>query len=289
MYYPVLVLFYPVSLLPLWMLYGLSDAIFFILYHVTGYRKEIVLDNLRHAFPGKSEEELFTIRKANYKSFCDQWVETLKLLSISKKELNKRIEANWEVFHDLYQEERNTHALLGHTFNWEWANVACAWNVQQQFAGIYLPLTGKHFDRLMLHLRSRSGALLISMKALKRGLLALKGRQYILAQMADQNPSVTEVAEWLPFMNREAPFFKGTEQMARRAKAAVIFAGIKKLKRGYYQIHLQRFCDDASQVQKGVILKSYVQFLEEQLKTQPENWMWTHRRWKYQRKTEQTG
>lgn len=287
MYYFLLALLYPVSLLPLRVLYGLSDTAFFILYHVTGYRKDVVLDNLRHAFPQKPEQELLAIRKANYKSFCDQWVETLKLLSISERQLNKRITANWEVFQELYKEGRNTHVLLGHTFNWEWANVACAWNVRQQFSGIYLPLSSKPFDKLMLHLRSRSGALLISMKALKRGLVALKGKQYILAQIADQNPSVTEVAEWISFMNREAPFFKGTEQMARRTKSAVVFAGIKKVKRGYYHIQLQLFCDDASQLEEGTLLKSYVHFMEEQLKAQPENWMWTHRRWKHQRKTEQ--
>ena len=267
------------------MLYGLSEITFFILYHVTGYRKEIVMDNLKHAFPEKSESELQEILKKNYRSFCDQWVETLKLLSISKKELNRRMPANWEVFHDLYKKGKNTYALLGHTFNWEWANVICAWNVQQQFAGVYLPLKNKPFDRFMLRLRSRSGAILVSMKSLKRGPMQLRDKQYILAQMADQNPSVTEVAEWLPFMNREAPFFRGTEQMARRSKAAVVLAGIKKVKRGHYQINLQRICDDASQTEEGFILKTYVNFMERQLQEQPENWMWTHRRWKYKRKT----
>ena len=284
MYSLLWIVFYPVSLLPIWVLYRLSDTVFFILYHVTGYRKEIVLDNLRNAFPEKTHAELLAIRKKNYKSFCDQWVETLKLLSISKRALDKRVEANWEVFHELHKEGKNTYALLGHTFNWEWANVACSWNVQQQFAGVFLPLSSKPFDKFMLHIRSRSGGVLISMKALKRGLLALKGKQYILAQMADQNPSVTEVAAWLPFMNRETPFFKGTEQMARRAGAAVVFAGIKKRKRGHYKIHLQRFCDDASQVEEGQVLTSYVRFMEEQLRSQPENWMWTHRRWKYSKK-----
>ncbi len=285
--YPLLsACLYLISLLPLRMLYGLSDSVFFILYYLVGYRKEVVLDNLRHAFPEKPEAELQAIQKANYKNFCDQWAETLKLLSISQKELNNRITANWEVFHELGKEGKNTHALLGHCFNWEWANVACAWNVQQQFAGVYLPLSNKSFDKLMLRIRSRSGALLISMKALKRGLVALKGKQYILAQMADQNPSVTEVAEWLPFMNREAPFFKGTEQMARRSKSAVVFADIRKIKRGHYHIHLHRFCEDASQTKEGTVLKGYVRFMEEQLKNQPENWMWTHRRWKHTRKKE---
>jgi len=284
MYYLLIILLYPLSLLPLWVLYRVSDFAFFILYHITAYRKKIVLDNLKYAFPEKSAEELYTIRKKNYRNFCDQWIETLKLLSISEKKLNKRIQANWNVFHELYAEDKNTYALLGHTFNWEWANVSCAWNVPQAFAGVYLPLSSKPFDRLILHLRSRSGAILISMKALKRGLLQLKNQQYILAQIADQNPSVTEVAVWLPFMNREAPFFKGTEQMARRAKAAVVFAGIQKVKRGHYKINLQRICDDASLEPEGSILRLYVAFMETQLRTQPENWMWTHRRWKYARK-----
>ena len=284
MYYLLFFFLYTISLLPLWLLYGISDIAFFFLYHILGYRKQIVWDNLRHAFPEKSDKELLSIRKKNYHNFCDQWIETLKLLSISKKALNKKIIANWEVFHELEKEGKNTYALLGHSFNWEWANVACAWNVQQQFAGIYLPLSNKAFDKLMLKIRSRSGALLVSMKALKKGLLTLKNKQYILAQMADQNPSVTEVATWISFMNRAAPFFKGTEQMARRAKAAVVFAGIKKIKRSYYRIELIKLTDDASKMEEGVILKKYVQLLEEQLKTQPENWMWTHRRWKHIKK-----
>jgi KDO2-lipid IV(A) lauroyltransferase len=122
------------------------------------------------------------------------------------------------------------------------------------------------------------------MKALKTGLSALRDRQYILALAADQNPSVPDVAEWLIFMNREAPFFKGPEQMSRRAKAAVVFAGISKIKRGYYRINLYRFCDDASKTNAGDILKGYVSFLETELRKQPENWLWTHRRWKHTRK-----
>ncbi|HTN44980.1 MAG TPA: lysophospholipid acyltransferase family protein [Flavipsychrobacter sp.] len=281
MYFLLLCILYPVSLLPLRLLYGLSELAFFLIYHVTGYRKEIVRDNLKHAFPEKSDPELFKIRKAFYRNFCDQWIETLKLLSISREELHRRMPANWEVFEELYKEKKNAYVLLGHTFNWEWANLICAWNVQQQFAGVYLPLTSKPFDRFMLRLRSRSGAWLISMKALKRGLVQLKGKQYILAQIADQNPSVTEVATWLPFMHREAPFFRGAEQMARRANAAVVFAGIIKVKRGYYQINLHRFCDDASAAEEGSVLKNYVSFMEQQIRMQPENWMWTHRRWKY--------
>lgn len=287
MYYLILVLLYPLSLLPLPILYGLSDLVFVLLYHVTGYRKAVVYDNLKHAFPSKTDDELKDIMRKFYRNFCDQWIETLKLLSISKSELNRRFAGNWEVFQQLGAEGKNTYAILGHTFNWEWANVACQYNTPQQYACVYLPLSSSAFDRLMLKIRSRSGAWMVSMKALKSGLSRLKDTQHILALAADQNPSEPEVAEWISFMNREAPFFRGPEQMARRAKAAVVFAGITKLKRGYYRINLFRYCDDASQTSAGDILNAYVRFVEQQIEAQPENWMWTHKRWKHQKKEKQ--
>src|SRR5690606_7456135 len=267
----LLVLLYPISMLPLRVLYGLSDAVYGLLYYITGYRRKVVWENLKHAFPEKTDAELLKIQKQFYKNFCDQWVETLKLLSISKKELNKRFTGNWEVFQKLGAEGKNTYAILGHTFNWEWANVACQYHAPQQYACVYLPLSSRAFDRLMLKIRSRSGAWMVSMKALKSGLASLKTTQHILALAADQNPSNPELASWIPFMNREAPFFRGPEQMARRAKAAVVFAGITKIKRGYYRIQLYRYCDDASQTQTGEILNAYVRFVENQLQQQPAN------------------
>lgn len=283
MYYLLLALLYPVSLLPLPVLYVLSDAVYGLLYYIAGYRKKVVSDNLKNAFPEKTEEELFKIRKQFYKNFCDQWMETLKLLSISEKELNRRFTGNWEVFQKLGEEGKNTYAILGHTFNWEWANVACQYHTPQQYACIYLPLTNSAFDRLMLRIRSRSGAWMVSMKALKSGLSRLRATQHILALAADQNPSEPELAAWIPFMNREAPFFRGPEQMARRARAAVVFAGIRKIKRGYYRINLFRYCSDASQTEAGDILNAYVRFVEKQLHEQPANWLWTHKRWKHKK------
>lgn len=284
MYYVLLAIIYPLSILPLRILYLLSDFAFFILYYVTGYRKGVIQDNLLHAFPEKSPQEIAHIQKAFYRSFCDQWIETIKLLSISRKELNRRITGNWEVFEQLNAAGKNTYALLGHTYNWEWANVVCQYNAPQQFAGIYLPVSNQAFDRLMQKIRSRSGGWLISMKAIKTGLQQVQGTRHIIGMIADQNPSDPDVAMWLPFMHREAPFFRGPEQMARRAKGAVVFAGIQKVKRGYYRITLEKKWDDASVTETGDITRAYVAFMEQQLRAQPENWLWSHRRWKHKKK-----
>lgn len=280
MYYVLLILLYPLALLPLGVLYILSDVAYVLMYYVVGYRKKVVLSNLQHAFPEKSAAEINDIMQGCYRNFCDQWIETLKLLTITPQQLNKRITANWEVFHQLNEEGLNTYALLGHTYNWEWANVACQYNNRQQFAGVYMPVKNKGFDRLMLRLRSRGGGWLISMKA-KKGFQRLNGVRYIVGLIADQNPSNLQTAQWLPFMHRMAPFFKGPDQLARRARAAVVFVGIQKLRRGHYHIDLQLVSKDASQMGEG-IMPAYAAFMERQLRAQPENWMWTHKRWKHQ-------
>ena len=280
MYYLLLAFFYPLSLLPLRVLYLLSDFAFVLLYYVFGYRKDIVLDNLTHAFPEKSPEEILRIRRAFYRSFCDQWIETIKLLSMSKKELNRRISGTWEVFEALDREGKNAYVLLGHTYNWEWGTAAVQLNAPQRFAGFYQPVSNKAFDRLMLRIRGRGG-LFISMKSIKKGFQQLQNFRHIVGMVADQNPSDPQVAMWLPFMHREAPFFRGPEQMSRRAKGAVVFVGIQKVKRGYYKFTVEKKWDDASVTATGEITKAYVAFMEAQLRAQPENWLWSHRRWKH--------
>lgn len=282
MYYLLLFILYPLSLLPFGVLYLLSDMGYLLLYHVFSYRKQLVYNNLKHAFPNKTDAELKTIRKKFYRSFCDQWVETIKLLSISEKSLNKRIKGNWSVFHELHQEGKNTYALLGHSFNWEWANVVCQYNCEQVFAGVYMPQKSAGFDKLMQRIRTSGGGWQISMKA-KRGFQQLNDVQYIVGLMADQNPPIVKAATWHRFMHREAPFFNGPEVLAKRAGAAVVFAGIKKVKRGYYEITLHKITDDATTLPNGELMQQYVSFMEGQLNAQPENWLWTHRRWKHQR------
>lgn len=282
MYYLLLFILYPLSLLPLRILYIFSDGVYALLYYVVGYRRQVVAENLRHAFPEMTEEELEKTAKKFYRSFCDQWIETLKLLSISEKELNRRFKCNWGVFEQLYDEGKNSYALLGHTFNWEWANVAWQYNCKQRFVVVYNPPTSKATDRLMLRIRTSSGSLPLSMKA-KRGFERLAGTHYIVGLVADQNPPLLNTASWYTFMNREAPFFNGPEKLARRAKAAVVFAGIRKIKRGYYEMTLSKLTDDAATLPAGDVMQSYVHFVEEQIKSQPENWMWTHKRWKHKR------
>ena len=279
------ILLYPIAMLPLGVLYILSDILYLLMYKVGGYRSKVTYDNLKHAFPNKSDAEIKSIMRQFYRNFFDQWVELLKLLTISRQELDRRMKGNWEVFAQLDAEGRNTYALLGHTFNWEWANVACQYNSRQQFAGVYMPVKSEGVNNLMSRIRTRGGGWLISMKA-KKAFQRLEGVRYIVGLIADQNPSNLKAAAWYSFMNREAPFFKGPELLAKRASAAVVFAGIKKVKRGHYEVNLQLLTKDASQLPDGEVMTKYVAFMERQLREQPENWMWTHRRWKHKKQAD---
>lgn len=279
MYYILFAIAYLISLLPLWILYGLSDFIFFILYYITGYRKNVVFDNLRNAFPDKYEEEVKVIVRRFYRSFCDQWIETIKLMSISEKKLNKHFGGNWEVFEYFNALNKNVYVLLGHNFNWEWGSVATQWNCAQTFAGIYLSQSNKTFERLMLYIRRRSGAVLIPAQSMNEAFRSLQNKTHIIGFMADQTPA-NNMVKWISFMHRPAPFFLAPEKAARRQGAAVVFAAIRKMKRGYYNINFQIVTEDASASKPGSITEDYVVRLEKQLQDQPENWLWTHRRWK---------
>lgn len=141
MYYLLYGIFYLISLLPMAALYGISDAAFLVIYHILGYRKDVVRSNLTYAFPAKSPAEIERIMRRFYRSFCDQWIEAVKLLTISPQALSRRMKGNWDVLQQLASEGKNTYLLTGHTFNWEWANAAVAINTPQTYACVYLPLS----------------------------------------------------------------------------------------------------------------------------------------------------
>ena len=283
MYRLLLIVLYPLSLLPMPALYGLSAAARAVLFGIAGYRRKIVADNLAHAFPEKPHSERVQIQRVFEQNFCDQWVETLKALSIPKRALQSRVSGNWEVLEELDREGKNSFAILGHFFNWEWASIACQWAAPQQFAGVYLPLNSTAFDLLMQRIRARGGGWLISMKAVREGMERLQSTRYLLGLIADQNPSQPDKALWLPFMHRDAPFFLGPEGMAHRAGGAVIFAAVRRTGRGRYQVVLEKKWDNARNAAPGEITRAYVSFLEDELCADPANWLWSHRRWKHRK------
>jgi len=241
----------------------------------------VVKKNLKNSFPEYGAEELLLIEKKYYHNLCDSIVETIKLLSMSKKSLNKRMTANWESVNRYDSSDRIIMAYLAHQFNWEWGTVVANWNLQNRFTGVHQPIRNTAFERLMTKIRTKSGSQIVSVKVLPEKLKQLQNEKIVWGFIADQNPSDARRASWNDFLNQKTAFTKGTEFIARRYNNRVFFGEIIKVKRGYYHLELKLAFDHARETKDGEITESYVRFLESSVKRQPENWVWSHRRWKH--------
>lgn len=269
------------SLLPLRVLYLLSGGIGFLLYRVTGYRKKVVRENLAQAFPEKTEGERAALAKSFYRNLSDMTVEILKLMTISPRSLERRFSGDLSLLHELQASGRTIQIHLGHYFNWEWANLYIRLQMAGPFLVVYKPLSNTAFDRLLRHIRSRFGSVMIPSDDVAAAMRPWQGAPYTTALVADQNPGRVRRALWLPFMHRMTPFFRGPEISGRRAGAALVFGRISKVGRGRYHITVSLLADHPRTMREGAVTEAFAGLLEKAIREQPENWVWSHRRWKY--------
>jgi len=282
-YYISLPIIYFVAALPFPLLYIISDLLFILMFYVFGYRKQITTINLRNAFPDKTDSEIRTLMIGFYRHLCDMILETFKLLTIRRSELLKRCRiTNYELYFDILSGQRSIIVALGHQGNWEWLGAATATRGDGPLQVIYKPLSNPYFDRLMKKIRSRFGATPIPDKDVLRQMIATKGSLSTTAFISDQTPP-PDHAFWINFLNQDTPVFIGTEKLARRLNYPVLFAAMRKVKRGYYEVEVLRVCDEPAESDPGSITTAHTRLLEEQIIKQPETWLWSHRRWKHQR------
>lgn len=284
MYYLLYGFLYVISLLPMPVLYLLSDGVYALMYYVFGYRKKVVMQNLQIAFPGKTNEERKRIAKKFYHNFLDTFVEVIKLLSASEAFLLKHFGGNWDMVNEVAK--RNGKAAqvhLGHTFNWEWANYAGAKGLIYKFLVVYMPIKSKAVDRLFLKLRSRGGAALIPAsppRAYISGIGKFRKQQYMLVLAADQSPADPSKAYWLNFFNRPTAFVTGPEKGARLSNLPVFFAYIRKHKRGNYFVEFSLIDENPAATKEGELTVKFARYLENIIHQYPDMWLWSHRRWK---------
>jgi Kdo2-lipid IVA lauroyltransferase/acyltransferase len=286
MYQVIFGFLYVFSLLPMRVLYWLSDLVAFFLYYVFAYRKEVVMANLLQAFPGKTEAERIAIAKKFYRNFTDNWTEALKLLSMSKQWMNKRITGNFEVFHQLYATGKAVQVNLGHFFNWELMTLHAGINQPYTFLTVYLPQNNKIMNRLVLYVRGRWGNPLLPSLDLARAIIPWRKKQYLLALGADQRPVAPDNAYWLNFLNKPAGFVKGPEKYARGQNIPVVMMTTTRKKRGHYHFDYFLLCEDPKSLPEGELIRQYVRHLEENIQLQPDLYLWSHKRWKHPWKDE---
>jgi len=280
MYYIVYGLLYLLSLLPLRVLYILSDGFYALVYYALGYRRKVVMSNLQIAFPEKTEAERKAIGKKFYKNFIDSFIETIKMVSASDAYIEKRVSGNWELLNEVYSTGRSLQIHLGHTFNWEWANLVGAKLMRYTFLGVYMPINNKTFDRLFRKLRSKSGSVLLPATDMRRAMIPWRNKQYAIGLVADQAPSNPEKSFWLSFFGKPTPFVTGPETGARASNIPVVFANIEKKRRGYYNVVFTVAEDQPATLERGELTLRYARYLENVIRQQPDMWLWSHRRWK---------
>lgn len=281
MYYIIYGLLYLISLLPFWVIYLISDVAYGIIYYIVRYRRGVVDNNLALAFPEKTVAERQKIAKQFYKNFTDNFIETIKLLSISKKELNKRFRANYDVINNLYASGKTVQIHLGHQFNWEIGNAAYALNVKYPFLVVYMPISNKYFDRLFIHLRKRFNTILLPATEFRAKFKPYANMQHCLVLVADQSPAGPENAFWATFFGQLTAFVKGPEKGALLNNTAIVMCRFKKIKRGYYSSHNIVFTTEPRTLTPGEITSGMAKFIEDGIREDPANYLWTHKRWKF--------
>ena len=275
------------ALLPMRLLYVLSDILYLIIYWVIRYRVPVVRKNLKSSFPDKSEEELKQLEKAFYHHFADYIVETLKLAHISLQELQERAYVqNPELIDKLMD---NGHPcclfLMGHYGNWEWYSGSNSRFKDARLYQIYRPLNNKAVDKIFIHLRTKFGSSGIPKNDTGREVVRLvrnKIRSGVVF-LADQTPSPSNLHYWTNFLNQDTSVSTGAERLARKLNTPVVFLDVQMVKRGYYTLEIQLIAENPKETPENWITEEYARRLEKSILRKPEGWLWTHKRWKYKR------
>ena len=283
-YWIALAILYPLSLFPFKALYAISDVAFVLVYYVFQYRRKTVSQNLRKSFPGIPANEIHTIAKKFYRNFCDLLVENVKFLTISKPEvINRCTFENPDLLNKLYEEGRSAIMTLGHCGNWELAGLSASIQLKHRYVVFYRTIKNPHFNQLIKNMRGRFGMELIPDSQVRQMMKQPQREPNLYIFITDQTPHQASTSYWTTFLNQDTPVFKGTEKFAKMLKLPVFFAEMKRTQRGYYSIRFITITNDPSATAPDEITETHTQALEAAIASQPDNWLWTHRRWKKNR------
>ena len=244
------------------------------------------MGNLFIAFPKKTEKERTRIAKNFYHNLIDSFIESIKLISITDKEFNKRCTGNFDELNKLAESGKTIQLHSGHQFNWEYINRLYAAKLKIPFVLLYVRITNKILDTIFKKIRTKNGTVLIAADKYRQQMLGMYKQQFAMGIVGDQRPPNAETAWWLNFFSKPAPFLYTPEKNAQRGNRPVAFVSFKKNKRGYYTCDAKIITLDASEFKKGELTKMYRDFLEQQIREQPANYLWSHKRWKFDYKPE---
>jgi len=273
-----------ISLIPFWLIYRISDLLYYFNFYLIRYRKKVVFKNLRLSFPEKSDEEIDKIARAFYRHFSDFLVESIKCISLSKRGHARRFTyQNTELIRQLEAENRDFALVSAHYNNWEWMLFFPSQMIHK-FIAIYRPLQNKVVDRLSRRIRGRDNPALVPMEHVYREALNYRSAKklYCIWFLADQRPPLSN-RFWTTFLNQEVSFFEGVEKLSRKLGLAVVFLDIRKTSRGHYEARLIKLFDNAAQTSENEVMLRCIHEMEKEIKEVPEFWLWSHNRFKHKR------
>ena len=278
--YPLLLL---ISILPFRILYILSDVIYFLVYRVIGYRKKVVRSNLALALPHLSDEERLIVEKKSYKHLCDMFLEMIKTMTISKKEMDKRFTyKNLDEYKNLEKEGKSIALMLAHYASYEWV-VSMNSKVSFKGYGIYKKVNNKYFDSLVRRIRSKFDAELISIDKTSEVIASnyANNIKSTYGFASDQSPQLRGITHWHKFMGIEVPVYVGGELLSKKFDMNMMFLKVSKVKRGFYEAEFELLSTDVKSVPNFELMNTFLEKVEQQILEAPEYYLWTHRRWKH--------
>lgn len=277
---------YPVSVLPLRVLYVFSDIIAFLACHVVRYRVRVVRSNIEESFPGMDVKEQRSIERGFYRWLADYFMETLKLLTMTPARMRRHLEvANPEVVSDALNGGRNVTLFLGHYCNWEWVSSLPLWFPRDAVcAQVYHPLHNKGMDRLFMSIRTRFGANNESMKDILRFLIGCKraGKPTVTGFIADQRPK-WEAHLFVDFLNHDTPVFTGPERISKFLDAEVYYCHMSRPRRGVYRLEFRPVTMTPKRDEEFDITRRCFDMLQDNIEENPRYYLWSHKRWKFTR------
>ncbi len=270
------------AITPFILIYGLSNVIAFLLYHVLGYRKKVVRNNLKMAFKNKSEKELKQIEKDFYLNLSDVLLESIKGYNMSQKTASKRyIGKNAEVVEKYHRQGKSVILAMSHYANWEWVTMEIPPHIKNEIFTLYKPIKNPYINQYVKKARSRFGLIMLPIQDTNKFFRKYARTPSSFILVSDQNPSNLNRAIWVDFLGVKTAFLHGIEYYAHTYNMPVIYLHVHRVKRGHYELIYDLIHDNPKELKPGEITQLYAKKVEENILYKPSDWLWSHRRWKH--------
>ena len=271
------------SILPFGLLYLLSDLLYVVLYHILKYRYKVIAENLTKSFPEKSIAEIEVLIKGTYRNFCDILLEGVKGMGMTDKQLHQRFKVkNAELLQPYFDANQDVVLATAHYTNWEWG-ITLGLSLPHHVIVPYKPLKNKYMNAFVERSRSFDNLSAIPKNTSYDYMNQATEKPRCLTLIADQSPVKAREKHWMTFLGRDTAFLHGPDTFARQYKAPLLYLDVQRVRRGWYELEIHLLQEDTAAAQEGALTFLYAQYLENQIRQKPENWLWTHKRWKRKR------